>query len=155
MTVRMTNRTLPGVGGGQELLLRDGHRIAVVTRHDGARELALDAVVLRLDEDEADALAGLLGSAKLVSRLTRLQRDADALLAEQVPLRSHSPYVGRSLGETAIRHRTGASVVAVLRDGHAQPSPKPDYVLEARDLVVVVGTREGIDHAAHILDGTG
>jgi TrkA domain protein len=42
----------------------------------------------------------------------------------------------------------------VLRGGATHPSPGPDFVFETGDLVVTVGTREGLDQVAHILDGT-
>jgi TrkA domain protein len=62
-----------------------------------------------------------------------------------------SPFDGRSLGETRMRSRSGASVVAVLSSGEVQASPAPDFVLAAGDLLVVVGTSEGLDTAAKIL----
>jgi TrkA domain protein len=42
-------------------------------------------------------------------------------------------------------------VVAVLSSGEVQASPTPDFVLAAGDLLVVVGTSEGLDTAAKIL----
>lgn len=155
MTVQMTSRPVPGVGVSEQLDLRDGHRLAIMIRRDGSHDLSTDAGAVHLDEDEADAVARTLGSAKLVARLSRVQHAADAVRVEQLPIPRHSPYCGLPLGDTRIRHRTGVSIVAVLRDGGAQPSPKPDYVLEPGDLVVAVGTREGLDQAGHILDGTG
>ena len=155
MTVRMTSRAVPGIGMSEQLELRDGHRLAIVVRRDGSHDLSTDAGAVHLDEDEADAVARTLGSAKLVARLSRVQHEADAVRVEQLPIHLQSPYAGRPIGETRIRHRTGASIVAVLRDGGAQPSPKPDYLLEAGDFVVAVGTREGLDQVGRILDGTG
>jgi TrkA domain protein len=64
-----------------------------------------------------------------------------------------SPFDGRPLGDTQARTRTGASIVAVLRGGMTHPSPGPDFVLRSGDLVVTVGTRDGIDQVARILDG--
>ena len=57
----------------------------------------------------------------------------------------------RPLGDTALRSRTGVSVVAVMRAGEAHPSPMPDFILTAGDLLVVVGTNEGLDNAVKIL----
>lgn len=35
-----------------------------------------------------------------------------------------------------------------------RPSPTPDFVLRAGDLVVTVGTQAAVDQVAHILDGS-
>lgn len=155
MTVRMTNRVVPGVGISQEIALHDGHHLVVTTRHDGAYDIASDGGPFRLEEAEADTLAALLGTAKLVKRLSSVRHVADSLLVEQLPLPMHSPYAGDPLSATRIRGRTGASIVAIVRDGGVQPSPKPEYVLDAGDLLVAVGTREALDQVARILDGTG
>ena len=42
----------------------------------------------------------------------------------------------------------------MLRQGTALPSPTPEFVLHANDLVVTVGTRAAIDQVARILDGS-
>jgi TrkA domain protein len=68
-----------------------------------------------------------------------------------LPLDDTSPFAGRTLGDTALRSRTGVSVVAVVRDGDTFPSPAPDFQLEPGDTAVVVGTPEGIRNASAIL----
>ena len=159
MGVRITSRALPGIGESQELTLHDGRTIGIVTRRDGGREVVVHGdggtASAALDDDEAATVAELLGGPALVSRLASLQHEADALLVEQLLIPPHSPYSGRPLGDTRARGRTGASIVAVLRGGATQPSPGPDFVFEAGDLVVAVGTREGLDQVGRILDGTG
>lgn len=161
MVLRVESRVLPGIGVCQELELHDGRRIGVVTRRDGRRDIVVydedgdgAAETIALDEHEADVIAELLGAPQLVARLTDLQRGADEVLTEQLPLGAESPFAGRRLGDTQARTRTGASIVAVLRAGTTHASPGPDFVFEAGDLVVTVGTRAGLDRVAHILDGT-
>jgi hypothetical protein len=39
MNIDITNRVLPGIGVCQEIDLRDGHRIGVVSRRNGVRDL--------------------------------------------------------------------------------------------------------------------
>ncbi len=161
MGLRVENRVLPGIGVCQELELHDGRRIGVVTRRDGHRDIVVydedgdgAATTITLDEREADVIAELLGAPQLVARLTDLRRGADEMLTEQLPIAAGSPFAGRQLGDTQARTRTGASIVAVLRGGTTHPSPGPEFVFETGDLVVTVGTREGLDQVAHILDGT-
>jgi K+:H+ antiporter subunit KhtT len=162
MGLEIISRVLPGVGVCQEMSLHDGRRIGIVTRRNGVRDIVLydedgdgAAATIALNDDEADAVAELLGAPKLVMRLASLQSQADEVLTEQLPLGHGSPFAGRPLGATQARTRTGASVVAVLRAGTTHPSPGPDFVLQGGDLVVTVGVRDGLDRLARILDGTG
>lgn len=53
--------------------------------------------------------------------------------------------MNRPLGDTQARTRTGVSIVAILRGQNVIPSPTPQEVLRDDDVVVAVGTREGLD----------
>jgi TrkA domain protein len=90
----------------------------------------------------------------LTLRLSTLQQQAESLVTEQLPVPHTSPFHNHPLGDTHARTLTGASIVAVLRDGVPTASPTPDFVLLGGDLVITVGTREGVDQVARILDGT-
>jgi TrkA domain protein len=160
MGLRIESRVLPGIGVCQELELHDGRRMGVVTRRNGHRDIVIyddegdgAAAAITLDDDEANVIAELLGAPQLVTRLTDLQRSVDEIITEQLPIPRTSSYAGRPLGQTQVRTRTGASIVAVLRGGSTHASPGPDFVLQAGDLVVTVGTRDGLDQVARILDG--
>lgn len=161
MSVDITSRVLPGIGVCQEVELRSGRRIGIVTRRNGLRDLVLydeegdgAAVDMAMTDDEANAVAEILGAPQLTFRLAVLQRQAEGLIVEQLPVPADSPFAARPLGDTQARTRTGASIVAILRHGAALPSPTPDFVLQAGDLVVTVGTQAAVDQVAHILDGT-
>lgn len=57
-------------------------------------------------------------------------------------VRPGSTLDGRTLAELALRRRTGVSVVGILRDGILLPSPGPDDVLQAGDLLAIMGRPE-------------
>lgn len=160
MDIRETQ--LPGIGVRYDVSTRAGQRIAVVVRRDGRFELgsyddARDPDVCRsllhLTGDEAEAIAGLLGAPRIVEALQQLDA-LDGLLTEQITVGSDSPYAGGTLGDTKARTLTGASIVAVVRVGEAIPSPTPATPLKAGDVLVVVGTREGLDRLHAIIDGS-
>jgi TrkA domain protein len=161
-SIDIISRPLPGIGVCQELQLHTGRRVGIVTRRDGLRDLVIydaddpDAAHdwVELTDDESNAIAEILGAPQLVVELANLHKHAEGLIVEQIPVPVDSPYAGRTLGDTQTRTRTGASIVAVIRQGVATPSPGPDFGLEAADLVVVVGTKEAIDQVAAIFDGT-
>ncbi|MFZ4985708.1 MAG: cation:proton antiporter regulatory subunit, partial [Blastocatellia bacterium] len=57
-----------------------------------------------------------------------------------IPIRDGSPLVDSSVREQAVRTVTGASIVAVMREGALTPNPEPDFRLAAGDQIAVIGT---------------
>ncbi|HEY0699337.1 MAG TPA: cation:proton antiporter regulatory subunit [Micromonospora sp.] len=162
MRVRVEQTALPGIGVRHDLVTSSGRRLGVVSHRDGRRELVLydrddpDACTanIPLTDDEAEALADLLGASLMLGQLAGLRQQAAGLLTEQISMPAGSRYVGRPLGDTKVRTRTGASIVAVLRDRDVIASPEPSFRFETGDVVVVVGTRQGLDGVSAILAET-
>ncbi|MGP4021321.1 cation:proton antiporter regulatory subunit [Saccharopolyspora sp. 5N708] len=156
----VTVTPLPGLGTQQDFTTRSGHRIGVITYRDGRFELIVSgqddpdkvAASVDLTTTETSTLANLLGAPQLVAQLTEQQREVTGITTWQLPVASNSPYAGRPLGETEMRTRTSTSIVAVVRDGTVHPSPRPDFQFSAGDLVVVVGTADGLRAANEILE---
>ncbi|MBF6296802.1 cation:proton antiporter regulatory subunit [Nocardia amamiensis] len=150
---------LPGIGVRKDFEVRSGRRIGVVAHRDGDIDLIVSkledpdacAAQIPLTTDEAAVLANLLGAPQLVAKLNDDHRDLPGITTRQLPIADESPYDGRTLGETQMRTRTKVSIVAVMRAGQLHPSPGPDFTFTAGDLLVVVGTPEGLDAAAKIL----
>lgn len=164
MGVRVEKVELPGIGIRHDVITSGGRRISVVTHHSGERELAFydpddpDACSesASLTDQEAEALADVLGASLMLGELAGLREQAAGLHTEQVSVRADSPYVNRPLGDTKTRTRTGVSIVAVLREGVVTPSPGPDFVFVTGDTLVAVGTRSGLDSFARLVaDGPG
>ena len=61
--------------------------------------------------------------------------------------------VGRSLGELDLRGRTGASVLAIRRDGAPLPSPGPGERLREGDVLALTGTADALESARAALVG--
>ncbi len=149
---------LPGLGLQHVFTTARGRGVGVVSHHTGRRDLVIydahdpdtAAETVVLTPDEANALAELLGTQRIVERLAELARQVEGLVSRQVPIEPGSPYDRRPLGDTRARTRTGASIVAVVRGGQVIASPRPDFWFAAGDVVVVVGTAEGTDAVAQI-----
>lgn len=131
----------------------------MVSYRSGSRELAVfdpddpDACLdqVALTDAEAEALAEILGASLMLGQLAGLREQAAGLRTEQISLPAGSPYVDRPLGDTRARTRTGVSIVAVLRQGSVIASPGPEFEFTAGDVLVVVGTRHGLDAATQLL----
>lgn len=63
-----------------------------------------------------------------------------------------SRYDGRPLGDTKARTRTGASIVAIVRGEQVLASPGPAELLSAGDVLVVIGTDDGITAVRQLVD---
>ncbi|WP_055478485.1 cation:proton antiporter regulatory subunit [Sphaerimonospora mesophila] len=154
----LTRTGLPGIGLQHVLTTERGRQVGVISHHTGRRDLVIYdkedpdtcVVTVMLTADEANALAELLGTGRIVERLSELHRQVEGLMTEKIPIAAGSPYDGRALGDSRVRTRTGASIVAVVRQGQVIASPRPDLVFSSGDVVVVVGTGEGTAAVADI-----
>lgn len=154
---------LPGVGTLHAFECRGGDRVGVISHHAGRREVVIydhddpDRVreVATMTPDEARTLADLLGGTSVTERLDDLHQEIHGLAIDWLPISSHSPYAGVTIGETALRTRTGVSIVALVRGDRPLPAPGPDETLLADDTAVIVGTAEGIDAAVQLLAASG
>jgi TrkA domain protein len=143
---------LPGVGRRYEFTLHDGHQLCVVSTRDDhytvssfeADDPDVGRTLFRLDEDEAVTLAEILGAPRIAVKLADLSREVPGLASEQVEILPGSRFDGRSLGDSQARTRTGSSVVALVRDDRVIASPLPTQDLIAGDVLVVIGTSDGI-----------
>lgn len=74
--------------------------------------------------------------------LAQLRRARHALEIVWFTVPEHALLASRSIAESAIRGRTGASIVAVLHGGEVLTNPEPDTVIHPGDSVAVLGTAE-------------
>ena len=131
---------LPGVGLRYEFDIRDGDRIGVIARRSGDFELVIYS---RDDPDEARPLFRLTErggrSAGPDPRGAADRRDASQTspgkFRGSTPGRWRSARTARSsdrpLGDTRARTRTGASIVAIVRDDEVLVSPGPTELLRS------------------------
>jgi TrkA domain protein len=151
---------LPGIGVRYEFTTTAGDRIGVIHHRSGRRELVLYdrgdpdtcRAVLPLAEDDAHSLVELLGGSEVVERLDEvLRQSVEGLTLEWVEIQEDSPAAGRTLAEIGLRSRTGASIVAIVREGETVNSPRAEFRVQAGDTAVVVGSPEVIEKAAAAL----
>lgn len=151
---------LPGIGVRNDVITAGGRRVSVVSHRTGERDLALfdaddpDASTdsVPLSDDEAAALAELLGASISLSRLSGLGEKAIGLYTEEISLPIDSKFVGRPMGDTKARTLTSSSIVAIARGTEVIPSPTPDVIFERGDVIVAVGTRKGLDKLSKLID---
>jgi TrkA domain protein len=158
--VRIERVDLPGIGVRNDILTREGRRLSIITHRTGEREIALHDVddpdsctfAIPLTDDEATTLGEILGASVTLSRITGLGDAAPGLYTEEISLPAGSEFIGRPMGDTKARTKTGSSIVAIARGHEVIASPGPETIFEAGDVVVAVGTRKGLDALTEIID---
>jgi TrkA domain protein len=136
---------LPGVGTRVDFVDEFGSAFCVVNRDDGAVELYMPGTgdhraTIHLSDASAHALGALLaGRYELTPTLpTRADRVLGGLIFDWIHVPAGGRAAGRTMAELEIRHRTGVTVVAILRGAVPIVAPDPDTRLEAGDDVVIV-----------------
>ena len=152
---------LPGVGVRYEMRCASGQSLGIVVQREGGAEISVyDARdpdratgMFRLSPTEADAVAEVLGAPRLTQRFADLSKEVPGLESGRLTVAPGSPFVGRPLGDTRARTLTGASIVAVVRGADVIPSPGPEQVLEAGDVLVAIGSGTGLEQLDRRLSG--
>ncbi|MGH3731584.1 MAG: potassium transporter TrkA, partial [Micromonosporaceae bacterium] len=95
---------LPGIGLRHVFTTARDRRVGVVSYRTGRRDLVVyerddpdtAMVSVALTSEEANGLAELLGTTRVVERLADLERQVDGLTSAQLPIGAGSPYDGRT-----------------------------------------------------------
>lgn len=72
-------------------------------------------------------------------KLSRLHAAQNLFHVHWLPVREESPLVGQEIGASAIRSRTGATILAVLHGDDLILNPSPETFLYPGDLIAVMG----------------
>jgi TrkA domain protein len=150
---------LPGVGTRFTFATERRRVVGVIRHHDGRREVFVAddddpdcvAVAVSLEEGEAHLLADLLGGTEIAREVSALAQGVAGLTVDWVRVPAATGASGATIGDLAVRTRTGASVVAVLRGDRPHPAPGPGFRLEGGDVAVIVGTASGAGQARLLL----
>jgi CPA2 family monovalent cation:H+ antiporter-2 len=125
----------PELEGGLEIvrytLLQLGFPLQEIYRYTDA--VRRDHYDLTINTDEEHRL------------LQELLDAANSIEIKWFRLQPESPLIGRTLADANLRSRTGASVVAILRDRQLMANPKSMTVFQADDRMGLIGDKEEIE----------
>jgi CPA2 family monovalent cation:H+ antiporter-2 len=125
----------PEFEGGLEL-------VRVVLRHYAVAPADIQRFSEAVRDDLYESLRGPELSRRLRGVLADLRRSGETLEIDWVAVPENAPGAGATIGDLAIRRRSGGSIVAAMRDGATWPNPGPDYRIASGDLLAVLGTPE-------------
>ena len=90
---------------------------------------------LSLDQEHLGRVAALLAGATV----------------DNIQLGQDSPAARKTLRDLDIRKNSGATVIAIARNGEATTNPGPDFMLQPDDIVVLIGSHQDLDVAVKLL----
>jgi TrkA domain protein len=143
---------LPGVGVRHEFTTENGDDIGVLVHHDGRREILVYdsddpdkcSTLVSLSASDTRTVSELLGASRVTEAVAAVQQEIEGLAIEWIEVTEASPAAGATIGDGMYRTRTGSSIVAVIRDSESIPAPGPEFPLLAGDVIVGVGTADGL-----------
>lgn len=120
-----------------------------VLHHYGIARQVIDGQISKIRRQGYE----MLRSNSLPDAATANLRAAfDGAETATVLLQNDSPAVGRSLAELDLRGESGATVIAIVTNTETKISPKADYVMNAGDTLVLIGSVKKLDRAIKLLE---
>jgi len=86
-------------------------------------------------------------------QFSRLNEILAAGLTETYFIVADNPHVGETISDLDIRAKTGATIIAIVRNGKAVPNPSPNEQIKVHDTLVLVGEHKSVDDAIQFLNG--
>lgn len=102
---------------------------------------------VRADAYDIDHLT--LAEQRVLDQLLRTVRGMEIAWRTITP---GSPLIGQTLAEANLRAKVGASVIALVRDGHVMANPKSGTVFNEGDIVGLIGDDQELQAATRFLD---
>lgn len=145
---------LPGIGKKFSIITTGKEKVSVIIHLSGKREIYFfgkddfDEPVCSfvLNEEEANQLGSvLMGTFFKPEAKEEKELFLKNLLIEWITLDKNCPLINKSIKESEIRKKTGASIVAIIRGDLTITNPSPDEVLKEGDTIVLVGNKQQIE----------
>ena len=109
-----------------------------------------------MDDDEARQLGAVIGGAYERPQIVEdLEMALGELQIEWIPVPDDSPWIGKTLAESAFRAKAGITVIAILRQPEPVAGAQPTDTIERGDTLVTVGKAGQYPAFRRLLGGSG
>lgn len=150
---------LIGIGKKYQIDTDAGDHMVVVIHDDGRRELYRydeeeheSRCVMTLSDEESRQVAGIIGGLSYKPKaLDTIEVALDDLMIEWIKVERNDASHGKTIGELEVRKRTGATIIAAIRDGDSTINPGPEYMISQGVTLVVAGKRNHLRLLKEIL----
>jgi len=150
---------LPGIGKKYQIETGAGDNMVVVIHDDGNRELyRLDEeenetkCVMTLNDEESRQLAGIIGGLSYKPKaLETMELAVNDLVIEWYKVEEKAVVNQQTIGQLGVRQKTGASIIAAIKDEESIINPGPEYLITPGTTLVVAGKRSNIKALKELL----
>ncbi|HKO63187.1 MAG TPA: cation:proton antiporter [Pyrinomonadaceae bacterium] len=113
------------------------------------RELGIGrhAIQHQVEEIRSEGYEMLRTPSLPVIDMGKIAEALSAASTESVQVEVDAPAAGKSIAQLRWRTVTGVSIIAIIKDGISDINPGPDTLINAGDLVVLIGSPEKVDQA--------
>lgn len=94
----------------------------------------------------------LRGSPMRTQTRTDLMRLLELTATQTFFIDPRSRAAGRTIRQLDLRASTGVTIIAIVRSGKPATNPSADFVIEAEDVLVLVGAHAQLEVAAQLLN---
>jgi TrkA domain protein len=98
--------------------------------------------MVNLTEEEARRIGSMLFGSLLISEKEAVDVAFSALSDLRISVHTYvvsKNLAGKSIGELAIRKKTGVTIIAVSREGKNIINPPPSFVFKEGDIIAAIG----------------
>jgi CPA2 family monovalent cation:H+ antiporter-2 len=114
--------------------------------------IARNVIALQIDLIRKEHYGALRGIRLEGKGLDQLSQYLAGTTADIFAIMTDSPVAGHRLDEIDLRRRSGATIIAVVREGRSFHDLAGDFVVEAGDALVLLGDHKALDQAADIFN---
>ncbi|MCD9022883.1 cation:proton antiporter regulatory subunit [Cohnella silvisoli] len=160
--MKIRTSDLPGVGKRISMTTANQNQIVLIVHHTGLREL-----YFMDDEDEEECKVGfslsadetrelgaqLLGATYQPMDLDQMKMFKNKIMIEWVEVKAESRLAGKTIRESKIRTKTGASIIGIVRGPDVIAVPEVDLVLNVGDTLMLLGRSDQIEKLSFVCKG--
>jgi len=149
--MKVKTSDLPGIGKKYTVETADGARVVIVLHHQGNREIYYFSdqdkdepdVTMSLNDEEARQIGAILvGLDYQPVTDERTELLLKKLRVDWLTVETGSCLAGKSILDSQVRKRTGATIIAIQRGKEMIGSPDINEVIRIGDVLMSIGTRD-------------
>ncbi|CAM4460251.1 cation:proton antiporter regulatory subunit [Paenibacillus tarimensis] len=151
--MKVRSAELPGIGKKISFITAENSMIVIIIHHTGRRDLYFfedsdndeaDFSINLSSEETRELGAQLLGALYQPVDLDRLEFFRKQIRIEWLEVHPESSLAGKSIAESRIRSRTGATIIGIVKEDEVQAVPDIDILLQPGDTLMVLGKRDQV-----------